>query len=261
MDLDLREKNALVCGSTQGIGKATALELASLGATITLLARDETKLKSTLNELSSEQSQKHNFVAADFNFPDQVKSAIDKLVSETEFHILINNTGGPPAGLAIDSKPEDFLTAINAHLICSQILVQACVPAMKRNRYGRILNIISTSVKIPIKGLGISNTVRGAMASWSKTLSLELAQFGITVNNILPGSTKTGRIESLIQTRSQKSGKSEDEIRQEMIDEIPVGRMAEASEIAAAVAFLASPAAAYINGVNLSVDGGRTGSL
>jgi len=261
MDLNLKGKNALVCGSTQGIGKATAIELASLGATVTLLARDEAKLKSTLNELSSAQGQKHQYAIADFSFPDQVKLVASKLVAEKDIHILINNTGGPPAGQAVDSKPEDFLSAINAHLICSQILVQACVPAMKKNKYGRIINIISTSVKIPIKGLGVSNTVRGAMASWSKTLSLELASFGITVNNILPGSTKTGRIESIIKTRSQKAGKTEDQIRQEMIDEIPAGRMAEAGEVAAAVAFLASPAAGYINGVSLPVDGGRTGSL
>ncbi len=261
MDINLQGKNALVCGSTQGIGKATAIELASLGATVILLARDESKLKATLQELSSPQGQKHHFAVADFSSPEQVKSVIEKIILEREIHILINNTGGPPAGQAIDAKPEDFLNAINAHLICSQILVQACVPGMKKNNYGRIVNIISTSVKIPIKGLGVSNTVRGAMASWSKTLSLELAPFGITVNNILPGSTKTGRIESIIQTRSQKSGKSENEIRQEMIDEIPAGRMAEASEVADAVAFLASPAASYINGVSLPVDGGRTGSL
>ena len=260
MDLSLKGKNALVCGSTQGIGKATAIELASLGASVILMARDEKKLKSTLGELPS-SNQNHSFVVADFSFPDQVKSVINKLVSEKEVHIVINNTGGPPAGQVIDSKPEDFLSAINAHLICSQILVQACAPGMKKSKFGRIINIISTSVKIPIKGLGVSNTVRGAMASWSKTLSLELAPFGITVNNILPGSTKTGRIESIIQTRSQKSGKTEDQIRQEMIDEIPAGRMAEASEVGAVVALLASPAAGYINGVSLPVDGGRTGSL
>ena len=261
MDLNLKGKRAIVCGSTQGIGKASAIELAQLGATVTLLARDESKLKSTLHELPSLHGQKHDFIIADFSFPDQVRTAIEKFVSSNEVHILVNNTGGPPAGQAIDAKVEDFLSAINAHLICSQILVQACSSSMKKNKYGRIINIISTSVKIPIKGLGVSNTVRGAMASWSKTLSLELAPFGITVNNVLPGSTKTGRIESIIQTRSQKSGRTQDEIRQEMIDEVPAGRMAEASEVAAAVAFLASPAAGYINGVSLPVDGGRTGSL
>jgi 3-oxoacyl-[acyl-carrier protein] reductase len=261
MDIQLKGKNALVCGSTQGIGKATAMELASLGASVTLLARDESKLKTTLAELPSPQGQKHSLAVADFSSPEQVKLVIEKILSEREIHILINNTGGPPAGQAIDAKPEDFLSAINAHLICSQILVQACVPGMKKNNYGRIVNVISTSVKIPIKGLGVSNTVRGAMASWSKTLSVELAPFGITVNNVLPGSTKTGRIESLIQSRAQKSGRSEAQIRQEMIDEIPAGRMAEASEVAAAVAFLSTPAAGYINGVSLPVDGGRTGSI
>ncbi len=261
MDISLKDRNALVCGSTQGIGKATALELASLGATVTLLARDEIKLKATLQELFISQGQQHSFAVADFNFPEQLKSVVQKIISEKEIHILINNTGGPPAGQAIDAKLEDFLNAISAHLICSQILVQACVPGMKKNNYGRIINIVSTSVKIPIKGLGVSNTIRGAMASWAKTLSLELAPFGITVNNILPGSTKTGRIEAIIQTRSQKTGRPSEEIRQEMIDEIPAGRMAEASEVAAAVAFLASPAASYINGVSLPVDGGRTGSI
>lgn len=261
MDLNLGGKHALVCGSTQGIGKASAIELAQLGATVTLLARDENKLKSTLRDLPSNQGQKHDFIIADFGFPDQVKAVIQKFISSNEVHILVNNTGGPPAGQAIDANPEEFLKAMNEHLICSQILAQACLPAMKKNKFGRIINIISTSVKIPIRGLGVSNTVRGAMASWSKTLSLELASFGITVNNVLPGSTKTGRIESLIQTRSQKSGRTPEEIRQDMIDEVPAGRMAEASEVAAAVAFLASPAAGYINGVSLPVDGGRTGSL
>ncbi|GHN00097.1 short-chain dehydrogenase [Cytophagales bacterium WSM2-2] len=261
MDLNLKGKNALVCGSTQGIGKASAIELAQLGATVILLARDESKLKSTLAELPTTYNQKHSFLVADFTFPDQVKSAIEKLVATTEVHILINNTGGPPAGQAIDAKPEDFLSAINAHLICSLILVQTCVPAMKKNKYGRIVNIISTSVKIPIKGLGVSNTVRGAMANWSKTLSFELAPYGITVNNVLPGTTQTGRIDAIVQARSQKSGKSPEEIRQEMINEVPAGRMSDASEVAAAVVFLASPAASYINGVNLPVDGGRTGSL
>jgi 3-oxoacyl-[acyl-carrier protein] reductase len=261
MDLNLTGKNALVCGSTQGIGRASAMELALMGATVILLARDEIKLKSTLSELPSPQKQRHSYLVADFSFPDQVKKVAQRLTDEKEIHILINNTGGPAAALVIDSKPEDFLLAIDAHLICSQILVQACVPGMKKSNYGRIINVISTSVKIPIKGLGVSNTVRGAMASWAKTLSFELAPYGVTVNNVLPGSTKTGRIESLIKTRAQESGKTEEQIRREMTSEIPAGRMAEANEIAAAVAFLASPAANYINGVSLPVDGGRTGSI
>ena len=261
MDLNLKGKRAVVCGSTQGIGKAAAVELALLGASVTLFAREESKLIAVAKELSTHAGQTHDYLVADFNFPDQVKRAIEPYVAGKDVQILINNTGGPPAGLAIDAEPDDFISAFTSHLFCSQLLVRSVVPGMKKNAYGRIVNIISTSVKIPIKGLGVSNTVRGAMASWSKTLSLELASFGITVNNVLPGSTKTGRIESIIQTRAEKSGRSADEIRNEMIAEIPAGRMAEPSEVAAAVAFLASPAAGYINGVNLPVDGGRTGSL
>jgi 3-oxoacyl-[acyl-carrier protein] reductase len=190
-----------------------------------------------------------------------VKSAIESFPMKNEIAVLVNNTGGPPAGQAIDASPEDFLAAFTSHLLCSQILVQAVVPGMKKNSYGRIINIISTSVKIPIRGLGVSNTTRGAMASWSKTLSLELAPFGITVNNILPGSTKTGRIDFVIRSQAAKSGKSEEEVRNQMISEIPAGRMAEASEVAAGIAFLATPAAGYITGVNIPVDGGRTGSM
>lgn len=261
MDLKLSGKNAVVCGSTQGIGLAAALELAQLGANVILMARSEAKLKEALKQFPVQPNQRHSYVAADFNFPDLVKQHIESVTASTDVHILVNNTGGPAAGNVIDATPDDFLNAINAHLLSSHHLVRACVAAMKKNNFGRIINVISTSVKIPIKGLGVSNTVRGAMASWSKTLSLELAPFGITVNNVLPGSTKTGRIESLIQTRAAKTGKTENQIRREMIDEIPAGRMAEAAEVAAAIAFLATPAAAYINGVNLPVDGGRTGSM
>jgi 3-oxoacyl-[acyl-carrier protein] reductase len=261
MDLNLKGKRAVVCGSTRGIGKATALELASLGAAITLVARNEESLKSTLKELDVSAGQMHDYKTADFSFPEQVKRAIEEIVSKEDVHILVNNTGGPPAGAANDALPQDFIDAFSAHLICNQILVQAVIPSMKKNLYGRIINIISTSVKIPIAGLGVSNTIRGAVASWAKTLSLELAQFGITVNNILPGSTQTGRIDSIVKARAQKTGKSEEEIRTFMIAEIPAHRMADASEIANVVAFLASPAAGYVNGVSLPVDGGRTGSI
>jgi 3-oxoacyl-[acyl-carrier protein] reductase len=261
MDISLAGKNALVCGSTQGIGKASAMELALLGASVTLVARNEEKLKQTLKELSRSHDQNHNYLVADFNLIDQLKEAVAESVKNITYHILINNTGGPPAGLAIDSPPEDFIKAFSNHLLCNQILVQAVVPGMKRSGYGRIINIISTSVKIPIRGLGVSNTIRGAVANWSKTLSVELAPFGITVNNVLPGSTKTSRIDAIIKSTSEKTGKTQEKVREDMIAEIPAGRMAEASEVAAAVAFLASPAAGYINGTNMPVDGGRTGSL
>jgi 3-oxoacyl-[acyl-carrier protein] reductase len=211
--------------------------------------------------LDSERGQKHNYLVADFGFPDQLKHVIDAFTKHNVVEILVNNTGGPPAGLAIDALPEEYLNAFRSHLICNQILSQAVVHGMKEKKYGRIINIISTSVKTPIKGLGVSNTIRGAVANWAKTLSVELAPFGITVNNVLPGATMTQRLESVLREKAEQSGKTVDILKQEMVAEIPAGRISEAHEVAAAVAFLASPAASYINGINVPVDGGRTKSL
>jgi 3-oxoacyl-[acyl-carrier protein] reductase len=261
MNLDLKGKTALVCGSTQGIGKTSAIELALLGANVTLVARNEEKLKTCLHELDKSQGQQHQYLVADFEKPDELKAQIAKYTTGRKVHILINNTGGPPAGLAINAKEEDFVKAFSSHLLCNHILVQACVESMKHEKYGRIINVISTSVKIPLRNLGVSNTIRGAVANWAKTLSVELAPFGITVNNVLPGATMTGRLENIINSQASKSGKTFEESKEEMTKEIPAGRIGEAHEIAAAVAFLATPAAAYINGINVPVDGGRTGSL
>lgn len=261
MNLDLNGKRALVCGSTQGIGKASAIELALLGASITLIARDESKLQSVVRELQVYSGQQHDYIMADFGQPDKLQEKVQTYVATHTVHILINNTGGPPAGPALDATPDEFVRAFSAHLLCNHLLTQAVVPGMRRDGYGRIINIISTSVKMPIKGLGVSNTTRGAVANWAKTLSVELAPFGITVNNVLPGATMTGRLEALIQSKAQKSGKSFEDATQEMMAEIPAGRISEPHEVAAAVAFLASPAAGYINGINVPVDGGRTGSL
>jgi 3-oxoacyl-[acyl-carrier protein] reductase len=261
MNLDLQGKRALIGGSTQGIGKASAIELAQLGAIVTLLARNEQSLKETLSELPTPCGQVHNYLVADFNSPDQLKNVVQQFVEKNSVHILINNTGGPPAGQAIDATPEEFIKAFTAHLICNQILAQAVVGGMKQSGYGRIINIISTSVKIPIKGLGVSNTTRGAVANWAKTIATELAPFGITVNNVLPGTTMTGRLDSIIKTKAEKSKRTYQEVKNEMIAEVPAGRISEPYEVAAAVAFLASPAAGYITGINVPVDGGRTGSL
>jgi 3-oxoacyl-[acyl-carrier protein] reductase len=261
MNLDLKGKRAVVCGSTQGIGKASAIELALLGANVTLIARNEEKLKDVLQMLSTQGDQQHTYIVADFDSPETLESKVKKYAVGHAVHILVNNTGGPPAGQAIDAQIQDFVKAFSNHLLCNQILVQAFVDGMKREKYGRIINVISTSVKIPIRGLGVSNTIRGAVANWSKTLSLELAPFGITVNNVLPGSTMTGRLESLIASKAEKGGKTFDEAKQDMINEIPAARIGDAHEVAAVIAFLATPAAGYINGINVPVDGGRTGSL
>lgn len=262
MNLDLKNKRALVCGSTQGIGKAVAMELASMGANVTLMARNEETLKKVKAELNADKGQQHSYLAVDFSQHEEVQKLINHYIQrQGVVNILVNNTGGPPAGPVTTAKTEDFLKAFTSHLLCNHVLAQACIEGMKNSGYGRIINVISTSVKQPLKGLGVSNTIRAAVANWSKTLSNEVAAFGITVNNVLPGATNTGRLGEIIGNKSQKTGVDAEEVRKEMIAEIPAARFAEPFEIANAVAFLASPAAAYINGINLPVDGGRTGSL
>ena len=262
MNLDLKNKQAIVCGSTQGIGKAIAIELANLGASVTLVARNEDALKATKQELSTNAGQLHSYLCVDFGNPQELKQIVEAyLQRQPNVHILINNTGGPPSGPIAAAKTEEFISAFNNHLICNHILVQACIEHMKNAKYGRIINIISTSVKQPLANLGVSNTIRAAVANWSKTLAGELGKFNITVNNVLPGATATVRLKTIIENKSNKTGHALDSVTNEMISEIPMGRFAEASEIANAVAFLASPAASYINGINLPVDGGRTGCL
>lgn len=262
MDLNLKGKRALVCGSTQGIGKAIAQELANLGASITLVARNESKLQSVLEELNLEGSQKHHYICADFSDTDRLKTVIDQyLIKENNVQILINNTGGPAGGPIAEAETESFEDAFRQHLVCNHILAQAVIPFMKKEGYGRIINIISTSVKSPLKGLGVSNTVRGAVANWSKTLASELGPFGITVNNVLPGATMTARLTSIIKNKAEKTGNTEEEVKQVMLSQIPANRFAEAHEVANAAAYLASPAAGYINGINVPVDGGRTTCL
>jgi 3-oxoacyl-[acyl-carrier protein] reductase len=261
MNISLENKHAMVCGSTQGIGKAAAIELASLGAKVTLVARNEAELQNVLKELPQKFSQQHNYISADFTRPEELKMKIEKYVSGKAIHILINNTGGPKGGPVTDAKTEEFISAFNQHLICNHILAQAVLEGMKKEKYGRIINIISTSVKQPIKGLGVSNTIRAAVANWSKTLAGEVARYGITVNNILPGSTDTQRLSSLHEAIAKRESKSIDSVKEDWLREIPMGRFASAEEIANAIAFLASPAASYITGINLPVDGGRTGSL
>lgn len=263
MNISLTGKRALVCGSTAGIGRACAFELASLGAQVTLLARNIDKLKATVCELPRVGGVEHHWAAADFARVEGVKAAVDDLVTMQghSYHILINNTGGPAGGPALSADLPAYLAAFEAHVLCNQVLTQALVPGMKDAGYGRIINVISTSVKAPIANLGVSNTVRGAVASWAKTLASELGTFGITVNNVLPGYTITERLESLLTTKAANSGRSTETEAADMKATIPAGRFARPEEIAAAVAFLASPAAGYINGINLPVDGGRLPTL
>ena len=262
MNLDLKNKRAIVCGSTQGIGKAVAMELAALGANVTLIARNEQSLKIAKAELSNNGSQLHSYICADFSEPQKLKELVEQFIQRTGFvNILINNTGGPPAGPITNAKPEEFLSAFNSHLICNHLLTQACMEGMKQSGYGRVINVISTSVKQALPNLGVSNTIRAAVGNWAKTMANELGKFGVTVNNVLPGATATQRLSNIIENKALKTNSHNDVVKKEMLHEIPLGRFADASEVANAVAFLASPAAAYINGINRPVDGGRTSSL
>ena len=254
--------NALVCGSTSGIGLSTAKEFAESGASVTLFARNEEKLKNTLLLLANSDDQKHQYLIGDFNNPESLKEIMEFHVSSgNKYHVLINNSGGPRGGPIIDADTSEFIETFNRHLICNHILTQTLLEGMKLLNYGRIINIISTSVKEPIQGLGVSNTIRGAVASWAKTLSIEVGKHGITVNNILPGFTDTDRLTSLIKARSQSQGTSEDDISMGMKKQVPLGRFGSSEETAKAIAFLASSAAGYINGVSLAVDGGRLSSI
>lgn len=262
MNLDLKGKRAIVCGSTQGIGKAVAMQLASQGANVTLIARNEVSLKLVKSELSNNGSQLHSYLCADFSDVNNLKELVQNFIQRSgPVHILVNNTGGPPSGPIVSAKTEEFLSAFQNHLICNHTLVQACFEGMKNSGYGRIINIISTSVKQPLPNLGVSNTIRAAVGNWAKTMANELGKFGITVNNVLPGATNTQRLQAIIENKAQKNNINNDLVKKEMLHEIPLGRFAEPEEIANAVAFLASVAASYINGVNLPVDGGRTSSL
>jgi 3-oxoacyl-[acyl-carrier protein] reductase len=262
MKLELTGKHALVCGASQGIGRAVAQELAALGADVTVLARSAEALEHVVAELPRVHgAQKHGYAVADMNDHTALRAQVEALANNGAVNILINNTGGPPGGSAHAASLDDFRIAFNQHLMAAQIILQAVLPGMQGSGYGRIVNVISTSVKEPIRNLGVSNTIRGAMASWSKTLATELGPSGITVNNVLPGYTRTQRLDQILADRAKATGSSEEKVAEGMLATVPLRRFAEASEIASVIAFLASPAASYINDINVPVDGGRTLSL
>ena len=262
MEDSLKGKTALVSGSTQGIGKATALTLARMGAKVICLARNEEKLKEVCRELNEISDEDHGYGVADFSSVENVKKVVKGLVeAHNPIHILVNNTGGPPGGLAINADLAEFTAAFEMHLLCNQALVQALEPGMRSAGYGRVINVISTSVKQPLANLGVSNTIRGAVANWAKTLANELGQYNITVNNVLPGATATGRLDSIAQKKAESTGQSVSEVLTQMGNAVPMKRVANPQEVANGICFLASPLASYINGINLPVDGGRTGCL
>ncbi len=263
MKIDLTGKTALVCGASEGIGRATALQLAELGACVVAVARNSSRLDDLITSLPDcpLEGLSHRWVCADFDAPEESLADIDSALDGQIVNILINNAGGPPGGPLLIASDADFLTPMRRHLLMSQQLLQRVLPGMRESGYGRLINIISTSVREPIPGLGVSNTVRGAMASWAKTLSAELGPDQITVNNVLPGFTQTGRLDSIISSRAAASGQTEQAVADGMKAQVPFGRFAEAEELAQVIAFLASPAASYVSGQSIAVDGGRMKSI
>jgi 3-oxoacyl-[acyl-carrier protein] reductase len=245
---DLHGKSALVCGGSQGIGLAAARELARRGAAVTVLARSRPE----------SGGDRFAFLQADLEKIEELIPGLEKQnPGEPAFDILVNNSGGPSPGPIVEANVEQFLVAFRQHLLASHLLMQWLLPGMRERGFGRVINVISTSVREPIPGLGVSNTIRAAMAAWAKTLSREVGPYGITVNNVLPGATRTERLAQIIQRKAVVAGQSEAAVEERMRAEIPLGRFAEPAELGAVVAFLASPAAGYITGVSLPVDGGR----
>jgi len=263
MLIDLSSRRALVCGSTQGIGWAVAQGLAAAGADVVLLARDPERLaQAALSLREAHGNVNVQTLAADFDQPEAVAAALNAHLAENPaFDVLINNTGGPPGGPLLNAHLAELELALHRHLFANHLLAQRVVPGMKSRGYGRILNIVSTSVYEPLKGLGVSNTTRAAVAGWAKTLSKELAPHGITVNNILPGATRTQRLSSLIEKKAAQTGAAQAEVEAAMLAEIPMGRFAEPEEVAALAVFLASPLGAYITGASIPVDGGRMAKI
>lgn len=261
MDTSLVGKTALVCGSSQGIGKAIAVALASMGASCILVSRNAPALQTTLSALDTSAGQVHSYRTADFNDLGALGVVVNDIVASADIDILINNTGGPAAGPIAVADPDQFEKAFRQHLVCNHLLAQAVLPSMKAKGWGRIINIISTSVRIPLDHLGVSNTIRAAVASWAKTLSNEVAQFGITVNSLLPGFIATSRLDAVAASFAEREGISKTEMEQRMRESVPAKRFGDPAEIASVATFLASPAASYVNGVSIPVDGGRTGTI
>lgn len=261
MNISLIGQTAVICGSTQGIGKAIAEAFAAAGANCVLVARNKNSLDEVVRDLPVSDGQSHHVVVADFTDLKQIRSAISEIAVIGNVDILVNNTGGPKPGPIIEVPVDDFTKAFEQHIVCNQLLAQAFVPGMQKKNYGRIINIISTSVRMPLANLGTSNTIRAAVASWAKTLSNEVGKFNITVNNILPGFTETSRLNSLIDGMVKSSGLSREAVVDNLKKEIPMRRFGEPSELAALATFLASPAASYITGTSIPVDGGRTGTV
>ena len=256
----LAGKRALICGASGGIGAATARMMAKAGASVVVAARSVDKLDALVQELASFGPGTHVAMALDLEDLSAVDAAVKALLNDGPVHVLVNNAGGPPGGALIDAEVDEFIAPFQRHLHASHTLVKGLLPGMEAAGYGRILQIISTSVKEPIPNIGVSNTLRGAMASWAKTLSRELPPC-VTINNVLPGFTATDRLSSLANSIQARTGKSAEDVHRGWMEQVPIDRLIDPLETAATLTYLALPAAGAIRGVSLAVDGGRLRSI
>lgn len=253
----LNGKNALVCGASKGIGRATSLMLARAGANVVVCARSSDKLDDLLEEM---YGSGHSKLILDLEDTSALEIKINRLIKNQNIHILVNNAGGPPGGPLLSNSINDFDAPFKRHLHAAHTITKILAPIMESEGYGRIVNIISTSVREPIDNIGLSNTLRGAMGSWAKSLSRELSPC-ITINNILPGFTDTDRLGSLAKSISDRTGNSIESVQDKWMDSVPIQRLIDPLETGAAVTWLCLPSSGSIRGISLAVDGGRMRSI
>ncbi len=256
MLISLKDKKALIGGSSGGIGKAIAIELAKSGAKVTLMARNEEKLKNVLEELRAFGDQNHDYILVDFNNFQAFKATIEKYFKQNKIDILVNNTQGPPPGNSLEVRTEDYQNAFDLLFKTVVLTTQLALDHMTKNKWGRIINVASVSVKEPLSYLALSNSIRAAVVTWGKSLATDVAKEGITVNNILTGYFDTERIAQLNQKKAEQMAISVEEVRQAMEQMVPIKRIGDPKEYGYLVAFLASDKASYITGTNIPIDGG-----
>ncbi len=261
MNISLKHKKALIGGSSSGIGKAIAEQLAESGATVTLMARNGDKLKSILSKLPTADGQKHQYLLVDFNDFEGYKNVISTYFENNTVDILINNTQGPSGGGALEKGVNDYQDAFDLLFKTVVFTSELALKQMRKNEWGRIINVASISVKEPLSYLVLSNSIRAAVTTWAKTLASDVGKYGITVNNVLTGYFDTDRITQLNTKKAEKMGVAPEEVLKEMEARVPVGRIGDPKEYGHLVAFLASEKAAYITGTNIPIDGGLLKSV
>lgn len=262
MDLGIKGRVALVAASSMGLGKAVALQLSNEGAKVIICAREKERLFKTRDEIAAETGGKASAFVADVTDRKQVRRMVEQVMNEfPTVEILVCNAGGPPSGIAEEFTLDDYRQALELNLLSTVNLCYEVIPYMKKQKWGRIINMNSVSAKQPIDTLILSSTARAGVLGFSKSLSNQLAPFGITVNSICPGYTRTERVENLAKTFEEKGKGSVEDFYKNIEESIPLGRLGKPEEIAHAVAFLASEGAGYITGVTLQVDGGYIKAL